>query len=62
MRSPRQIAQRLLGEVEVRMLIRAAHAGRDRIMLELAYYGGVRVSELVSFTWSQVIPRDSGEV
>jgi site-specific recombinase XerC len=30
-------------------------------MLEIAYYGGLRVSELVSLTWAQVIARDSGE-
>jgi site-specific recombinase XerC len=29
--------------------------------LRLAYFGGLRVSELVSLTWSQVIRRDSGE-
>jgi integrase/recombinase XerD len=60
-RAPRQVAQRILGELEVRMLIRAAHPGRDRLMLEVAYFGGLRVSELVSLTWSQVIRRDSGE-
>jgi len=30
-------------------------------MLEIAYYGGLRVSELVSLSWAQVIKRDSGE-
>ena len=60
-KAPRQIAQRLLGELEVRMLIRSARPGRDRIMLEVAYFGGLRVSELVSLTWAQVISRDSGE-
>ena len=30
-------------------------------MLEVAYFGALRVSELVSLTWSQIIPRDSGE-
>jgi site-specific recombinase XerD len=58
---PRQVAQRTMGELEVRMLIRAAGQGRDRLMLEVAYFGGLRVSELVSLTWSQVIRRDSGE-
>ena len=55
------MAQRIMGELEVRMLIRAARPGRDRLMLEVAYFGGLRVSELVSLTWSQVIRRDSGE-
>ena len=30
-------------------------------MFDLAYFGGLRVSELVSLTWGQVIQRDSGE-
>ena len=60
-KAPRQVAQRIMGELEVRMLIRAARPGRDRLMLEVAYFGGLRVSELVSLTWSQVIRRDSGE-
>jgi len=60
-KAPRQIAQRLLGELEVGMLIRAARPGRDRLLLQIAYFGGLRVSELVGLTWGQVIPRDSGE-
>src|SRR5512145_1334379 len=60
-KAPRQIAQRLLGELDVRMLIRAARPDRDRVMLEVAYFGGLRVSELVALTWNQVISRDSGE-
>jgi integrase len=46
-KAPRQIAARILGEIEVGMLIRAAKKGRDRLLLETAYFGGLRVSELV---------------
>jgi site-specific recombinase XerD len=60
-KAPRQVAQRILGELEVRKLIDAANPGRDRLMFEVAYFGGLRVSELVSLTWGQVIKRDSGE-
>jgi integrase/recombinase XerD len=60
-KAPRQVAQRILGEPEVRDLIKHAKPGRDRLMLQVAYFGGLRVSELVSLTWSQVIRRDSGE-
>ena len=60
-KAPRQVAQRILGELEVHMLIRAAGEGRDRLMLEVAYFGGLRVSELVGLAWGQVIRRDSGE-
>jgi integrase/recombinase XerD len=60
-KAPRQVAQRIMGELETRKLIDAANPGRDRLMLEIAYYGGLRVSELVSLAWAQVIERDSGE-
>jgi integrase/recombinase XerD len=60
-KGPRKVAQRILGELEVRDLIKHANPGRDRLMLQVAYFGGLRVSELVSLTWSQVIRRDSGE-
>ena len=61
-KAPRQLAQKLMSEVDVKLLIRAAKPGRDRLMLEVAYYGALRVSELVSLTWGQLIPRDTGEV
>jgi site-specific recombinase XerD len=32
-----------------------------RTKLEVAYFGGLRVTELVSLEWRMVIPRDSGE-
>jgi integrase/recombinase XerD len=60
-KAPRQVAQRILGELEVRDLIKHAKPGRDRLMLQVAYFGGLRVSELVSLTWGQVIRRDNGE-
>jgi integrase/recombinase XerD len=42
-------------------LIRAAKPGRDHLMLQVAYYGALRVSELVSLTWAQILPRETGE-
>jgi site-specific recombinase XerD len=48
-KAPRQVAQRILSEVSVAMLIRAAKTERDRLMFDLAYFGGLRVSEVGQF-------------
>ena len=58
---PRMIAQRLLSVVDMQLLIRAAKQGRDRLMLEVGYFGALRVSELAGLTWAQIIARESGE-
>jgi integrase/recombinase XerD len=52
------LAKRIVTETEVALLIRAAPSKRDRIMLEVAYAGGLRVSELVALIWANVLPRD----
>jgi integrase/recombinase XerD len=44
-RAPRKLAQRIMPEVEIHLLIRAANRERDRVLFETAYYGGLRVSE-----------------
>jgi integrase len=43
---PRQIEQRIMSEVEVAVLIRAAKTDRDRLMFDLAYFGGLRGAAL----------------
>ena len=40
-------------------MIRAAPSKRDRILIEVAYAGGLRVSEIVSLTWADVLPREN---
>ena len=60
-KAPRKTAQRLLSQVELHLLLRAARSKRDRLMLEVAYFGALRISELAGLTWSQVIPRETGE-
>ena len=58
----RSIVQRIVSEVEIGLLVRAARGARDRALVQVAYAGGLRVSELVSLTWSQVIRREDGKV
>jgi integrase/recombinase XerD len=53
------LAKRIISEVEVGLLIRAAPSKRDRVLLEVIYAGGLRVSETVALTWSDVIQRDN---
>ena len=52
------LAKRIMSEVEVGLLIRAAPSKRDRVLLEVIYAGGLRVSETVALTWADVLPRD----
>ena len=59
--APRKTAQRLLSQVELHLLLRAARSSATRLLLEVAYFGALRVSELASLTWAQVIPRENGE-
>ncbi len=60
-RVQRKRAQRLLSDIDAYLLIRAAKPGRDRLLLEVAYYGALRVSEISNLTWGQVLPRETGE-
>ena len=39
--------------------VRAAKPGRERIICEIGYYSALRVSEIASLTWSQVLPHSS---
>ena len=52
------LAKRIISEVEVGLLIRAARSKRDRVLLETLYAGGLRVSEIVALVWADVLPRD----
>jgi site-specific recombinase XerD len=55
-----KLAKRIISEVEVGLLIRAAGNGRDRVLFQTLYAGGLRVSEIVSLSWGDVIERDGG--
>jgi integrase/recombinase XerD len=53
-----KLAKRIISKVEVGWLIRAARSRRDRVLLEILYAGGLRISELVGLSWADVIVRD----
>ena len=53
------LAKRIISPAEVALLIRAAPSKRDRVLLEVIYAGGLRISETVALTWSDVIQRDN---
>jgi site-specific recombinase XerD len=55
-----QLAQRILGEPEIARLIEAAPEGRDRVLLKLLYFSGVRVSEACGLRWRDAAARSEG--
>jgi integrase/recombinase XerD len=56
------LAKRIISEVDVALLVRSARTKRDRVLLEVLYAGGLRVSEIVGLTWSDALWRDRGQV
>ena len=58
----RSVAKRIVSEVEIGLLVRAARTRRDRILVEVGYGGGLRVSEIVGLSWADVIERPDGKV
>jgi site-specific recombinase XerD len=59
---PADRARRIMTEADTFILLRSAESERDRLILETAYYGALRVSELVSLTWEQMLDRTDGKM
>ena len=59
---PADRARRILSEPDTFVLLRSAESDRDALLLEVGYYGGLRVSELVSLTWGQLLDREDGKM
>lgn len=59
---PRRPQRPILTEEEVQRLIAAAAPGRDRLLIAIAYYAGLRVSELASLSWEALQPLPEGQI
>ncbi|MGB5772892.1 MAG: phage integrase N-terminal SAM-like domain-containing protein, partial [Crocosphaera sp.] len=51
--------ERILAEEDIKKLNEAAHPGRDRTLLKLVYFLGLRVSEALGLNWSDF--RENGQ-
>jgi site-specific recombinase XerD len=59
-----KLAERILSELEVMTMIALTAKGRDRLIIQLLYYTGARVSEITGLTWRSVQPgrEENGQV
>jgi integrase/recombinase XerD len=55
-------AKRILQPLDVQLLIRAGGSARNRLLLTVCYYAGLRVSELASLTWGHFVEREQGRI
>lgn len=58
--APDTLSERLLSEIEVLTMIDFETHPRNRAILRLLYYGGLRVSELCGLKWKNLSVRDNG--
>jgi integrase/recombinase XerD len=59
----KRLAERIVGEDDVRRLVETDAKPRDRVLLRLLYAAGLRVSEACGLLWRNLRPRgDSGQI
>ena len=56
-KAPRKVAQRLLSQVELHLLLRSARSKRDRLLLEVAYFSALRLGACGSHVVADCTPR-----
>lgn len=49
-----RLSERILDQSELNALLNADTSDRNRLILNLFYYGGLRVSELINLTWKDL--------
>ncbi len=58
-----ELANRLMEEREVILMIELEQSNRNKAILEVLYYGGCRISEVVGLSWKDLQPnKDSGQI
>lgn len=55
-----KLAERILSEEEVQTIINSVKNKRNRLIIKMLYYTGIRVSELASLTWNDLQSRSEG--
>lgn len=59
----KRLAERILGEEDVQQILAGEEGPRDRVLLQLLYAAGLRVSEAAKLRWRNLRPRgDAGQV
>jgi integrase/recombinase XerD len=58
----RNVAERIVGEADIRRLIALTTNPREAVLLRLAYVSGLRIAELSALRWRHLGPRESGAV
>ena len=58
---PTKRAAKIMPESSAWLLLNSAENERDGLLLDVAYYGGLRVSELASLKWGMIVDRENGK-